>query len=103
MELDGILSRRLPPEPWSEGDNIPWSEPGFSRRMLREHLTQSHDLASRRREKIDAHVEWIHREVLAGSPARILDLACGPGLYASRLARLGHRCVGIDFSPASID
>ena len=34
--------------------------------------------------------------------ARILDLGCGPGLYTSRLARLGHRCVGIDFSPASI-
>ena len=103
MELADILSRKIPPDPWSEGDNIPWNEPGFSRRMLREHLTQSHDLASRRSEKIDAHVEWIHREVLAGSPARILDLACGPGLYASRLARLGHRCVGIDFSPASID
>ena len=103
MELDDILSRRLPPEPWSEGDNIPWGEPGFSRRMLRERLTQSHDLASRRSEKIDAHVEWIHREVLRGNPTDILDLGCGPGLYASRLARLGHRCVGIDFSPASID
>ena len=103
MELDDILSRRLPPEPWSEGDNIPWGEPGFSRRMLRDHLTQSHDLASRRREKIDAHVEWIHREVLRGNPTDILDLGCGPGLYAGWLARLGHRCVGIDFSPASID
>ena len=103
MRLKDILARKSPPEPWSEGDNIPWSEPGFSRRMLREHLTQSHDLASRRSEKIDAHVEWIHREILFGSPTKILDLACGPGLYASRLARLGHRCVGVDFSPASIE
>ena len=68
MELADILSRKIPPDPWSEGDNIPWNEPGFSRRMLREHLTQSHDLASRRSEKIDAHVEWIHREVLRGQP-----------------------------------
>ena len=103
MELADILSRKIPPDPWSEGDNIPWNEPGFSRRMLREHLTQSHDLASRRREKIDEHVDWIHRGVLSGSPANILDLGCGPGLYASRLARLEHRCVGIDFSPASIE
>ena len=71
--------------------------------MLREHLTQSHDLASRRREKIDAHVDWIHHEVLDGSLSKILDLGCGPGLYSSRLARLGHRCVGIDFSPASVE
>ena len=103
MNLVDILARKSPPEPWAEGDNIPWSEPGFSRRMLREHLTQSHDLASRRSEKIDAHVDWIHRNVLSGRPTKILDLGCGPGLYSSRLARLGHRCVGIDFSPASME
>ena len=71
--------------------------------MLREHLTQSHDLASRRSEKIDAPVDWIHRELLRGKPTAVLDLGCGPGLYASRLARQGHHCVGIDFSPASIE
>ena len=39
-----------------------------------------------------------------GIPARYTGLRpAGRGLYASRLARLGHRCVGIDFSPASID
>jgi SAM-dependent methyltransferase len=32
----------------------------------------------------------------------VLDLGCGPGLYTNRLATLGHRCRGIDFSPASI-
>ena len=103
MKLADILARKSPPEPWCEGDKIPWSNPGFSRRMLREHLAQSHDLASRRSEKIDAHVDWIHREALSGGPTKILDLGCGPGLYASRLARLGHRCVGIDFSPASME
>ena len=71
--------------------------------MLREHLSQSHDLASRRSEKIDAHVDWIHHEAISGNPSKILDLGCGPGLYSSRLARLGHRCVGIDFSPTSVE
>lgn len=96
------LVRRRPSGPWQDGDNIPWHEPGFSERMLDEHLTQSHDRASRRFETIDAHVEWIHRRVLEGRPARVLDLGCGPGLYTSRLARLGHDCLGIDYSPASI-
>jgi ubiquinone/menaquinone biosynthesis C-methylase UbiE len=71
--------------------------------MLSEHLTQDHDAASRRFEIIDQHVEWIHRHLLHSSPARILDLGCGPGLYSSRLARLGHTCTGIDYSPASIE
>jgi SAM-dependent methyltransferase len=102
MKLLDIVTRNAQPLPWSEGDNIPWNEPGFSTRMLREHLTQDHDHASRRAEKIDQHVQWIHQEILAGRTSRILDLGCGPGLYASRLAGYGHTCTGIDFSPASI-
>jgi SAM-dependent methyltransferase len=102
MNLLDVINRTEIPTPWSEGEKIPWDDPAFSERMLREHLTQAHDHASRRFEKIDAHVEWIHRELLSGRATRILDLGCGPGLYASRLARLGHECVGIDFSPASI-
>jgi len=70
--------------------------------MLKEHLSQKHDAASRRFEIIDRHVRWIHGQILNGNPTRVLDLGCGPGLYTNRLARLGHRCVGIDFSPASI-
>jgi SAM-dependent methyltransferase len=70
--------------------------------MLREHLSQQHDAASRRLQKISAHVAWMHRELLGGRPSRVLDLCCGPGLYTSRFARLGHECVGIDYGPASI-
>jgi SAM-dependent methyltransferase len=103
MNLTNLVSRTRAPAPWSEGDNIPWHEPGFSRRMLQEHLSQAHDAASRRLEIIDRHVGWIHHEVLAERPAKILDLGCGPGLYSSRLARLGHTCAGIDYSPASIE
>jgi cyclopropane fatty-acyl-phospholipid synthase-like methyltransferase len=97
-----LIQRNPNPAPWSEGDNIPWHEPGFSARMLKEHLTQDHDLASRRSEKIDLHVQFIHQEVLENQPGKLLDLGCGPGLYASSLARLGHEVTGIDYSPASI-
>ncbi len=71
--------------------------------MLSEHLSQEHNLASRRAGIIDQHVEWIHQELLHGQLGRVLDLGCGPGLYTSRLAGMGHDCTGIDFSPASID
>jgi len=100
--IQGIVDRTQEPDPWSEGDNIPWDDPGFSERMLAEHLSQEHDLASRRSETIDQHVEWIFSEVLGSRPAKLLDLACGPGLYTIRLARIGCECIGIDFSPASI-
>jgi SAM-dependent methyltransferase len=102
LKLLDIIHRKSIPKPWEEGEKIPWNDPEFSKRMLKEHLSQEHDAASRRFEIIDKHVSWIHNHVLKGKPTRILDLGCGPGLYTSRLARLGHQCVGIDFSPASI-
>ena len=102
LKLMDIFRRQRVPKPWAEGEKIPWNDPYFSRRMLNEHLSQEHDAASRRFEIIDKHVNWIHNQVLKGNPTRVLDLGCGPGLYTNRLAKLGHRCVGIDFSPASI-
>lgn len=103
MKLLDIINRKPDPLPWTEGEKIPWNEPGFSQRMLREHLSQDHDAASRRFEIIDQHVKWIHNELVNGKPCRVLDLGCGPGFYCSRLAKLGHSCTGIDFSPASIE
>lgn len=102
MELINIIHRQTPPEPWAEGEKIPWNEPCFSQRMLKEHLSQAHDAASRRFEIIERQVAWIHYHVLSETPTKILDLGCGPGFYTHRLARLGHECVGIDFSPASV-
>jgi SAM-dependent methyltransferase len=102
MRLADLWRRAARPAPWREGDNIPWNDPAFSARMLDEHLSQAHDAASRRAVTIDRQVAWIHRALLHERPTAILDLGCGPGLYASRLARLGHSCVGIDFSPAAI-
>jgi hypothetical protein len=29
-----IVDRNPTPAPWSEGDNFPWDDPGFSKRML---------------------------------------------------------------------
>lgn len=103
MNLLDIFQRDLEPQAWVEDHKIPWGEPEFSRRALREHLSQDHDAASRRMSLIKKHVDWIHNEVLDGKPARILDLACGPGLYTTLLAMLGHASVGIDISPASIE
>lgn len=102
MNLRDIVERNPEPEPWVEGEKIPWNDPEWSERMLAEHLCQAHDAASRRKDKIEKHVAWIHREVLAGRRSAVLDLGCGPGLYSVGLAQLGHRCRGVDFSPASI-
>ena len=102
MNLLEVVRRRALLEPWTEEEKIPWHEPAFSERMLAEHLSQKHDLASRRFGRIDQHVSWIDGEILSHRPSRVLDLGCGPGFYSERLSRLGHECVGIDHSPASV-
>ncbi|UCE26664.1 MAG: class I SAM-dependent methyltransferase [Candidatus Coatesbacteria bacterium] len=102
MKLLDLVHREPVPEPWAEGDNIPWDDPAFSERMLAEHLCDEHDRASRRPAIIDEHVDWIHNGLLSGKPSRILDICCGPGLYVARFADAGHECVGVDYSPAAV-
>ena len=101
MNLTDIVKRIPVPEPYSEGEKIPWDDPEFSARMLKYHLSQDHDAASRRFSIIDKHVKFI--DGLTGGPTRMLDLGCGPGFYASRFTSLGYKCRGLDFSPASVD
>ena len=71
--------------------------------MLRYHLDGAVDLASRRTEFIEASFAWITQTFDLGPGTRVIDLGCGPGLYASRLARTGASVTGVDFSPRSIE
>jgi hypothetical protein len=97
INLVGFVQRSIRPEPWAEGEKLPWNDPGYSRRMLLMHLSQEHDWADRRATPIQKHVDWIHREILSSQPAGILDLGCGPGLYTNQFAKLVHAGTGVDF------
>lgn len=79
-----------------------WADPHISERMLRHHLDDALEGASRPTEFIDRSVEWIVRTFAVGEGARVVDLGCGPGLYTNRLARTGASVTGVDFSPRSI-
>jgi SAM-dependent methyltransferase len=89
------------PEPFDARYELDWGRPDYSRRLLREHLDQSHDGASRRRKVVDAHVRRL-LQLLPRPPARILDAACGPGLYALPLAAEEYDVTGVDISPAAL-
>jgi len=101
MKISDIINRKPAVRPWEDGEKIPWNDPEFSARMLQNHLSQDHDWASRRQDFIEGQLQWINQRLAPGSS--ILDLACGPGFYTQRLAEMGHQCLGVDFSPASIE
>lgn len=79
-----------------------WTDPHIAGQMLRHHLDENTDAASRRPAAIDSFVDWIDRRFGLGGMA-VLDLGCGPGLYAIRMAGRGARVTGVDFSASSLD
>lgn len=79
-----------------------WNSPDISEMMLRFHLDGDVDLASRRAEFIAASLDWINAAFELGPGKNVVDLGCGPGLYAHELARTGADVTGIDFSERSI-
>jgi SAM-dependent methyltransferase len=50
-------------------------------------------------ERADAEVEALVWALALDSPMKILDLACGFGRHANRLAALGHHLTGLDLMP----
>ncbi len=97
-----IYRRPDRPLPWMQGGNLPWNEPAFSKRMLREHLDQSHGAASRVESERLTQLEWLWEKLDLQSGAHLLDVTCGPGLYAVEYAQRGCTVTGFDFGPASI-
>jgi SAM-dependent methyltransferase len=87
------------PIPFDPRFELDWGDPAVSRRVLREHLDQSHDGASRRLHVVERHIRRLLR-LLPAAPADLLDAACGPGLYAVRLARRGYTVTGVDVGDA---
>jgi ubiquinone/menaquinone biosynthesis C-methylase UbiE len=88
--------------PITEAKNLPWHQPDFSERMLREHLDETHGAASRIAAERAAQLDWLWAKLALQPGMRLLDMTCGPGLYAVELARRGCLVTGIDFSPAAI-
>jgi SAM-dependent methyltransferase len=97
-----IYRRPDPPPLWQGGGNLPWDDPAFSARMLREHLDESHGAATRQAAERAAQLDWLWGQLHLEPGRHVLDLTCGPGLYAVPLAQRGCLVTGVDFSPASI-
>lgn len=92
------LSNR--PNVFEKGTGNIWTEEYIAKQMLKAHLDKTSDGASRNNEVIDKTVHFINKVIKKNST--ILDLGCGPGLYAERLYQLGHSVTGIDFSKNTI-
>lgn len=103
MNMDTLLEWAPQPEPFTESTAPFWDDPHISKQMLKAHLDPTWDAASRAHTTIEASVRWLQEQILPPAPAHVLDLGCGPGLYAAPLARLGYKVTGLDISRRSLD
>jgi len=100
-ELEDINSRPEPFEFYTASDL--WTDEHTSEQMLKFHLNEDIDVASRNAAFINRSVEWMASYFEIGAGTKIADFGCGPGLYTTRLARMQADVVGIDFSKRSIE
>lgn len=99
IELVKKLSNK--PQLYEKGSSIMWTDPHISKQLLELHTNPDHDVASRSKVKIENISNWILER--ANKPnMKILDLGCGPGLYAELFAKRGHSVIGVDISENSI-
>jgi SAM-dependent methyltransferase len=105
--MDKLISQLIElqhkPAPFTPGEPLFWDDPHISKQMLETHLNPELEAASRRPETIDRSVQWLMKALRLETGAALLDLGCGPGLYASRFARAGFRVTGVDYSRRSIE
>jgi len=98
--LERINERPAPFEFYTASDL--WTDAHTSAQMLSFHLNETIDVSSRNAAFIDRSVEWIASRFNIGKDTKVADFGCGPGLYATRLAKRRAKVTGIDFSGRSI-
>lgn len=79
-----------------------WDDEYISKQMLKAHLNPDFEGASRKHNFIEESVAWIKEIVPPTNYPLLLDVGCGPGIYAEKFTKTGYHVTGIDFSKRSI-
>lgn len=101
MNIELVKKFSSKPRLYDKGISIMWTDPYISKQLLELHINPNNDAASRSHVKIERIISWILEQ--SNNPhMKILDLGCGPGIYAELLAQKGHSVTGVDYSENSI-
>ncbi len=102
LDLERLAALATRPPRFEPHDAPFWDDPYIAAQMLAAHLDPTTDAASRQPETIARTVDWLADTAGWGPDTHLVDLGCGPGLYAQRFARRGLRVTGIDLSEGSL-
>jgi SAM-dependent methyltransferase len=101
--LNNIFEYLKKPALYEESTSKFWDDEHISKGMLEAHLNPNWEAASRKHDFIESSVTWIKEAFPCENYRKLLDLGCGPGLYAERFSEKGYLVTGIDFSIRSIE
>lgn len=90
------------PQAYEADPAMLWNDEHISKGMLEAHLNPDREAASRKHDFIDKSIKWMKTLCDTKDQNCLLDLGCGPGIYAEKLHDVGFFVTGIDFSKRSI-
>jgi len=103
LDMEALKDALKRPEIWKQSTSKFWDDEYISLQMLNSHLDPEIEAASRTREQIEAETDFIINYTGMDGNKRVVDLGCGPGLYAREFAQTGAMVTGIDYSGRSIN
>lgn len=101
--LNKLSNYLIKPSLYAPSTGAFWDDEHISKGMLEAHLNPDWDAATRKHDFVDKSVKWIASLARPTQYPKLLDLGCGPGIYAERFRKSGYLVTGIDFSRRSID
>ena len=99
-KLFGFMKQK--PQVYEASSSAFWDDENISRYMLEAHLDPDVEGATRKHAFIQRSADWIAECCRGGAGKKLLDLGCGPGLYAELFNDRGFQVTGLDFSRRSI-
>lgn len=80
-----------------------WNDEHISKGMLKSHLDPDEEGATCKHEFVFKSAKWISKIAPPLQFKKLLDLGCGPGVYAECFTKEGYAVTGIDYSKRSIE
>ena len=102
-QLQALTKRPAPYEDYENCVAKLWADDHISKGMLEAHLNPHWDAATRPHTRVQEDVKWINSIAPTEKYPTLLDLGCGPGIYAQLFHKAGYQVTGMDFSRRSID
>lgn len=84
------------PELYAKSTAKFWDDEHISKGMLEAHLNPDWEAATRKLDFVNASVDWITKVAPVSQYTKLLDLGCGPGIYAEKFYQKGYEVTGVD-------